>query len=89
PQHGTYSEGETFPGASSRLKQQLPLPIEQGSQDEVQCTWPGCSKLVKKASRTRHVNETHLRMVKTVCASCGKGFARSYMKKYHTCLIRK
>ncbi|KAG2753151.1 hypothetical protein P692DRAFT_20829638 [Suillus brevipes Sb2] len=81
-----YSEGETLPGSSSRLDQQLPHPIEEGTRDKVQCTWPGCSKLVKKGSRTRHVNETHLRKVKTVCAGCGKGFTRSYMKKYHTCL---
>ncbi|KAG2743320.1 hypothetical protein P692DRAFT_201794953 [Suillus brevipes Sb2] len=81
-----YSEGETLPGSSSRLDQQLLHPIEEGTRKKVQCTWPGCSKLVKKESRTRHVNETHLRKVKTVCASCGKGFTRSYMKKYHTCL---
>ncbi|KAG2126518.1 hypothetical protein DEU56DRAFT_822267 [Suillus clintonianus] len=85
PHHGTYSEGQTLSGPSSRRDQLFPLPIAQGSQDQVKCTWPGCLRFVKKDSRTRHVNETHLRKVKAVCASCGKGFARLYMKKDHIC----
>ncbi|KAG1763384.1 hypothetical protein EDD22DRAFT_952375 [Suillus occidentalis] len=35
PQHDTCSEGETLPGSSSRLSQQLPLPIEEGTRDKV------------------------------------------------------
>ncbi|KAG1884665.1 hypothetical protein F4604DRAFT_1952307 [Suillus subluteus] len=60
PEDGTYSERKTLPGSLPRLS---PLPIVQGSQDKIKCTWPGCSKFVKKESRTRHVNETHLRKV--------------------------
>ncbi|KAG2066354.1 hypothetical protein BDR04DRAFT_1121206 [Suillus decipiens] len=85
PQDGMSFEEKTISGSSSTLKQRLPPPIVQEIEDKVKCTWPGCSKFVKKESRTRHVNETHLRKVKTVCASCGKGFTRSYMKKDHIC----
>lgn len=85
PQDSIYSEGKTSSGLLSRLSQRLPPPVMQDSQDKVKCTWPGCLKFVRKDSRTRHVNEIHLRKVKTVCAGCGKGFPRSYMKKYHIC----
>ncbi|KAG2112742.1 hypothetical protein BD769DRAFT_56606 [Suillus cothurnatus] len=85
PQHGPRSEGETLPGSSSRLDPQSSLPTVQGNQDKVKCTWPGCSKFVKKWSRTRHVNETHLQKVRAVCESCGRGFTRLYMKKDHVC----
>ncbi|KAG1728717.1 uncharacterized protein EDB91DRAFT_1313361 [Suillus paluster] len=70
PQHDTYSEGQTLFDSSEPL-----LPNAQGSQDKVKCTWPGCSRFVKKENRTRHVNEMHRRKVKAVCAGCGKGFA--------------
>ncbi|KAG0701418.1 hypothetical protein DFH29DRAFT_1000277 [Suillus ampliporus] len=83
PQH-TFSEGQTSSDSSVRHNQQLPLPVVRGSQEKVKCIWPGCSKFVTKDSRTRHVNETHLRKVKAACAGCGKGFARPYMKD-HIC----
>ncbi|KAG2128805.1 hypothetical protein BD769DRAFT_1667407 [Suillus cothurnatus] len=82
PQQNTYTEGNALPYSSSRPN---PLPVVQGSQDKVKCAWPGCLKFVRKDSHTRHVNETHLRKKKTLCAGCGKGFTRSYMKKYHIC----
>ncbi|KAG2066375.1 hypothetical protein BDR04DRAFT_1121221 [Suillus decipiens] len=85
PQDGMSFEEKTTSGSSSTLNQRPPPPIVQEIQDKVKCTWPGCSKFVKKESRTRHVNETHLKKVKTVCADCGKGFTRSYMKKDHIC----
>ncbi|KAG1749445.1 hypothetical protein EDB19DRAFT_1904546 [Suillus lakei] len=84
-QHGTYSEGRTLSGSSARRDQSLPSPIVQCSQDKVKCTWPGCSKFVKKDNRTRHVNETHLRKVKAVCAGCGKRFTRPYLRRDHIC----
>ncbi|KAG0701423.1 hypothetical protein DFH29DRAFT_569368 [Suillus ampliporus] len=77
----TFSEGQALSDTSVRRNQQPPLPVVQGNQEKVKCTWPGCSKFVTKDNRTRHVNETHLRKVKAVCAGCGKGFARPYMKK--------
>ncbi|KAG1853495.1 hypothetical protein DFJ58DRAFT_728249 [Suillus subalutaceus] len=88
PHDGMYSEGNTMLGSSSRLDPRPPLPIVQGSPDKVKCTWPGCSKFVKKESRARHVNETHLRKVKTVYTGCGRGFSRSYMKKGHICPLK-
>ncbi|KAG1728720.1 uncharacterized protein EDB91DRAFT_1253317 [Suillus paluster] len=73
---GMYSEGQTSSDSSDSV---------HTSQGKVKCTWPGCSRFLKKDNHTRHMNETHLRKVKAVCASCGKGFPRSYMKKEHIC----
>ncbi|KAG0705153.1 hypothetical protein DFH29DRAFT_302572 [Suillus ampliporus] len=89
PHHSTYSEGQTLSDSSVRHDQEILLPNVQGSQDKVTCIWPGCSRVIKKDNRTRHVNETHLRKVKAVCVGCGKGFARSYMKKDHVCRVRR
>ncbi|KAG1719587.1 uncharacterized protein EDB91DRAFT_1089244 [Suillus paluster] len=80
PQQDMYSEGQTLFNSSEPL-----LPNAQGSQDKVQCAWPGCSRLVKKENHTRHMNEMRLWKVKAVCAGCGKGFAHPYMKKDHIC----
>ncbi|KAG1728711.1 uncharacterized protein EDB91DRAFT_1085956 [Suillus paluster] len=78
PQDDTYSEGQTLADSSKLL-----LPSAQSSQEKVMCSWPGCSRLIKKENRTRHVNEMHWRKVKAVCAGCGKEFARPYMKRDH------
>ncbi|KAG2348203.1 hypothetical protein BDR05DRAFT_956732 [Suillus weaverae] len=85
PQYDTYFDGKTLPESSARHDQQPRLPIAQGSQDKVKCTWSGCSRAVKKDNLTRHVNEMHRRKVKAVCAGCGKRFARPYMLKDHIC----
>ncbi|KAG1884608.1 hypothetical protein F4604DRAFT_182998 [Suillus subluteus] len=85
PQHGTCPDGQTSSGSSSRLDEQLPLTVVQGVQEKVKCTWSGCSRVVKKDSLTRHVNEMHRRRIKVVCSGCGKGFARPYMMKNHNC----
>lgn len=84
-QHDTYSEGQTSSGCSARCDQHFPLPIMQSNKGKVKCTWPGCTRFVKNGSLTRHVNETHRRKFKAVCASCGKGFTRPYLKKSHVC----
>ncbi|KAG2111756.1 hypothetical protein DEU56DRAFT_211646 [Suillus clintonianus] len=83
-QHDIYPEGQTFPGSSSIHDQQLPLPIVQVSH-KVKCTWPGCTRFLQKDSLTRHVNETHRRKVKAVCADCGRKFTRRYLKTAHIC----
>ncbi|KAG1884662.1 hypothetical protein F4604DRAFT_1676769 [Suillus subluteus] len=84
PQYDAYSDGKTL-SESSRRDQQPRLPIMQGGKDKVKCTWPGCSRTVKKDNLTRHVNEMHQWKVKAVCASCGRGFTRPYMLKVHIC----
>ncbi|KAG2348201.1 hypothetical protein BDR05DRAFT_995642 [Suillus weaverae] len=86
-QHGTYSEGQTLSGCSARRDQRLPRSIVRNSQGKVKCTWPGCSRFVKKGNLTRHMNETHWRKIKAVCASCGKGFTRPYLRKNHICRV--
>ncbi|KIK38756.1 hypothetical protein CY34DRAFT_14848 [Suillus luteus UH-Slu-Lm8-n1] len=88
PNYGTYSDGEMPSESSARRGQQPRFPVEQGGQDKVKCTWPGCSRAVKKDNLTRHVNEMHQRKVKAVCTGCRKGFSRPYMLKYHTCPAR-
>ncbi|KAG0701087.1 hypothetical protein DFH29DRAFT_1069848 [Suillus ampliporus] len=80
PQDGTYSVEQTLPYPS-----ELPLPIVQGSQDKIKCTQPGCWRVIRKDGLGRHVNETHRRKIKAVCASCGKGFMRPYMERDHIC----
>ncbi|KAG0701093.1 hypothetical protein DFH29DRAFT_585166 [Suillus ampliporus] len=85
PQYSTSSEGQTLSDSSVRRDQKLPLPTVQGRQEKVRCTQPGCSRVVRKDGLTRHVNQTHLRKVKSVCASCGKGFTRRYMERDHIC----
>ncbi|KAG2112746.1 hypothetical protein BD769DRAFT_1391865 [Suillus cothurnatus] len=72
-------------GAQPFLPQHHTYSEGKGSQDRVKCIWPGCSKFVRKENHTRHVNETHLRKIKTLCTGCGKEFTRSYMKKDHIC----
>jgi hypothetical protein len=91
PQHGTYSEGQTLSGPSTSRYQESHIPVVQDSQESVKCTWPGCSRVVRKDGYNRHVDETHLRKVKAVCARCGRAFSRIYMKKNHelTCRGRK
>ncbi|OAX34268.1 hypothetical protein K503DRAFT_774724, partial [Rhizopogon vinicolor AM-OR11-026] len=64
------------------------VPIAQGGQEKVKCAWPGCSRFMTKDSFTRHVNETHLRKVKAVCARCERGFPRTYMKTNHELTCR-
>ncbi|KAJ8579608.1 hypothetical protein M405DRAFT_886430 [Rhizopogon salebrosus TDB-379] len=81
---GTYSEAQTLPSSAGR-HQQLRLPVVQASQEKVRCTWPGCLRVLKKDSHTRHVNECHLGKVMDVCTGCGREFSHMYMKKVHVC----
>jgi hypothetical protein len=87
PQPGTCPEWQTLSG-SSISHQESHVPVAQGDQEKVKCTWSGCSRVVKKGSYTRHVNEMHLRKVKAVCARCGRAFPRTYMKKNHELTCR-
>jgi hypothetical protein len=90
-QHGTCSEGQALSGTSTSFHQELREPVVQCDQEKVKCTWPGCPSVVVKNGYTRHVNETHLRKVKAVCARCEKTFPRTYMRKNHerTCRGRQ
>ncbi|OAX39872.1 hypothetical protein K503DRAFT_50345 [Rhizopogon vinicolor AM-OR11-026] len=72
----TYCEVQTF-------YQQLHPRVAQSSKKKVRCTWPGCSKTFRKDGRIRHENEIHWRVVKGVCARCGKVFKRPYLKRKH------
>ncbi|KAJ8580210.1 kinase-like protein [Rhizopogon salebrosus TDB-379] len=56
PQHGTFSEGQTSSGSLTPY-----LSVLSAHRGGVQCTWPGCSSVIRKASFIRHVNETHRR----------------------------
>jgi hypothetical protein len=85
PEYDIYSDGKMLSESSARHDQQPRLPIAQGGQKKVKCTWPGCLRSVQKNNLTRHVNEMHRRVVKAVCDGCGRGFMRSYMLKNHTC----
>ncbi|KAG1722329.1 uncharacterized protein EDB91DRAFT_214341 [Suillus paluster] len=78
PQHSKYPGGRPCLTPQNRS-----IPKRRAAKTK-QCA-PGCSRLVKKENRTCHVNEIHRRKVKAVCADCGKGFTRSYMKKDHIC----
>ncbi|KAG2066355.1 hypothetical protein BDR04DRAFT_1106777 [Suillus decipiens] len=86
PENDVYSnsDGKTLPESSARHDQPH-FSITQGSQEKVKCTWPGCSRAVKKDNLTRHVNEMHHRKVKAICTGCRKGFVRPYMLKGHVC----
>ncbi|KAG1749437.1 hypothetical protein EDB19DRAFT_1904538 [Suillus lakei] len=89
PQHSMYSEGQTVSDSSAGRDQQLPFPVTLDSQHKAKCAWPGCLSVVKKGNLTRHVNEAHRQKVRATCASCGKGFARPYMKKDHVCRFKR
>ncbi|KAJ8594786.1 hypothetical protein M405DRAFT_450192 [Rhizopogon salebrosus TDB-379] len=85
PQH-RYSEAQTLSCPSTN--RQPHLPVAQSIQEKVECIWQGCSRVVRKDSYTRHVNETHLRKVKAVCARCERAFPRMYLKKNHELTCR-
>ena len=55
---------------------------------KVSCTFPGCSTRMRKDGLTRHLNEVHFRVVKGVCARCGKAFQRPYLKWNHEITCR-
>ncbi|OJA11891.1 hypothetical protein AZE42_08956 [Rhizopogon vesiculosus] len=77
----TFCEVQTF--------YQQPRPrVTQSCKKKMLCTWPGCSKTFRKDGRIRHVNETHLRVVKGVCARCGQAFKRPYLKRKHELACR-
>jgi hypothetical protein len=82
PEIGTCSDAQPLSGGRH---QQLRLPTVQGGEEKVRCTWLGCSRVVKRDSHARHVDECHLRKVRDVCTGCGRGFSRMYMKKNHLC----
>ncbi|KAG2108049.1 uncharacterized protein F5147DRAFT_181374 [Suillus discolor] len=88
-QYDTYFDGkmmsESESSASRDQQSSDRIQVAQADQDKVKCIWSGCSKALKKGSLTRHINETHRRKVKAVCARCGKRFARPYMLKNHIC----
>lgn len=79
------NEAQTFSDSFDSRHQQLRLPVMQGGQEKVRCTWLGCSRVIKKDNHARHVEEIHLRKVKAVCNDCGREFSRMYMKKNHVC----
>jgi hypothetical protein len=85
PEMGTPSEAQPLSDSSAGRHHQLRLPIVQGGEEKVRCSWLGCSRVVKRDSHARHVNECHLRKVRDVCTGCGRGFARLYLKKNHLC----
>jgi uncharacterized C2H2 Zn-finger protein len=99
PQHGVCSEGRSLYGSSTSQRQELHASVAPGelsyeftdsSQEKVKCTWPRCSRVIRKDNYTRHVNETHLKRVDAVCAHCERTFSRKYTKKKHefTCHSR-
>ncbi|KAJ8580372.1 kinase-like protein [Rhizopogon salebrosus TDB-379] len=45
PQHGTFSEGQTSSGSLTPN-----LSVLSAHRERVQCTWPGCSVVIKKCS---------------------------------------
>ncbi|KAG2108055.1 uncharacterized protein F5147DRAFT_181567 [Suillus discolor] len=87
PQYDTYFDGkmmsESESSASRDQQSSHPIQVAKADQVKVKCTWPGCSKALRKDSLARHINETHRRKVKAVCVYCGKRFARPYMLKNH------
>jgi hypothetical protein len=85
PEMGTCSEEQTLSCSSASRHQQLRLPVVRAGQKKVRCTWLGCSRVVKKDSYARHVDECHLGKVRDVCTGCGRVFPRMYMKKDHLC----
>ncbi|KAJ8589442.1 hypothetical protein M405DRAFT_841877 [Rhizopogon salebrosus TDB-379] len=82
PENDTSSEGQSSV-SSAMCQQQPPLHTVTADHEKVQCTWPKCSKAIKKSGLSRHINETHLRVVKGVCAHCGRAFQRIYLKNNH------
>jgi len=80
-QNRTCSDGQTF-------YRQLCPGIVKAGQKKVQCTWAGCSKVLRKDGLTRHLNEAHLRVVKGVCTRCGQVFKRPYLKRGHEVICR-
>jgi hypothetical protein len=56
--------------------------VVQSDRKKVRCTWPGYSRLVRMDGRTRHVNETHLRV------ATGKAFQRTYLETKHESTCR-
>ncbi|OAX34372.1 hypothetical protein K503DRAFT_868961 [Rhizopogon vinicolor AM-OR11-026] len=60
PQHGMRAEGQSLSGPSADHHQELHLPVAQGGQERVKCTWPGCSKSVGKDSYNRHGVPAHI-----------------------------
>ncbi|KAG1807558.1 hypothetical protein EV424DRAFT_233219 [Suillus variegatus] len=93
PQCDIYFDGkmmsESESSASHDQQSSHPIQVAKAGQDKVKCTWPGCSKALRKDSLTRHINETHRRKVKAVCVYCGKRFARPYMLKNHICQVER
>ncbi|KAJ8589435.1 hypothetical protein M405DRAFT_817944 [Rhizopogon salebrosus TDB-379] len=57
-------------------------------QKKVQCSWAGCSAVVRRDGLTRHRNGVHLRVVKATCTRCRKGFQRPYLKRNHEVTCR-
>lgn len=88
PEDDTCSEEQTLSGPSVGHYHRQYLPIVRDGEDKVKCMWPGCSGVIRKDSYTRHVNEVHKRLIKAICATCGKKFLRPYMKKTHICPSR-
>ncbi|OAX35705.1 hypothetical protein K503DRAFT_773192 [Rhizopogon vinicolor AM-OR11-026] len=84
PEYST-SEGQTFSHSSASRHQELRVPVVQGGQEKVRCTWPGCLRIVNEDNHARHVDETHLGKVRDVCTSCGRVFPRMYTKRNHIC----
>ncbi|KAJ8581053.1 hypothetical protein M405DRAFT_643392 [Rhizopogon salebrosus TDB-379] len=85
PEMGTSSEAQALCDSSAGRHHQLRLPIVQGGEEKVRCSWLGCSSVVKRDGHARHVNECHLGKVRDVCTGCGRGFARLYQKRNHVC----
>jgi uncharacterized C2H2 Zn-finger protein len=88
PEDDTHSEEQTLSGPSVGHYHRQYLPIVRDGEDKVKCMWSGCSGVIRKDSYTRHVNEIHKRLIKAICATCGKKFLRPYMKKTHICPSR-
>jgi len=78
-EHGPQGASVTFFEAQSSYR---PRILHVG-QKKVSCTFPGCSKMMKKDGLTRHLSEVHFRVVKGVCTRCGKTFPRPYLRRNH------
>jgi len=62
-QHDACSEGQTLYGSSTNQHQELHVPVApgelsyeftDGGQDKVKCTWPRCSRLIRKDNVKGH-----------------------------------